>query len=1212
MKVALARTRALWCIALTLAAPVRAQDETQALAAAIVRSLAPSADDPDATARDLVTTALAHPRSPGSSFLIEEAGYLVRWLQDPKSLRELLLADGAPRQHGLLAHTCADLRWTLDRAILGLDRAGPPPPANYATQLLVAGPFGDSGDHFAGVPFAPELRFPALGSELPGRYTVARVRVVERQRESRQFRLGPVGRPRPGCYYGLHRIAASADTDAFLVVVHEEDHQIFVDDTEVLRVEEQLGTEPQYHCVGLHLPAGEHQVLVKTCSNHDDQLSLRWLDAEGNSPAGLREVAAGEPLAAVQKRATPNQQTFLSPREVFGRAARAEAAPAAVRIAALHRAQRDGDHDLAVGLAELLRKDPPREPGEALAFARLLRSVRLPDELRKAEARALEERAVASLPAEHHTARLAKASLLDEQDQREQALRLLAESRPGGPETFSRRLALVRKLHFDAEVVPLLQAWAAACPRDPRPLVALASEGGAARDARAVLGWQRQALAVRPDQPGLLQQTFRTALDLGEYEAAAELLRSIAPCFGAAPTVSHLRGELDLARQQGLPAVPELMHAIAAHPDVDADTLLQLATLWAKSNDPTQTVACLRRSLEIDPDQSQVRAWLAQLAEGQPDDAEFARFRADVDAMRTAFQPGERERGASTTLLFDQRIVAFRPDGSWLAESHELRRINDHAGVEAFRSASSLAGASEVLLVRTIGVDGRSYVPHRVEGEYAMQRLEPGAFVEWRYRERGGAPDAAPLSTPAFYFGSTDEPCQRSELVLILPKGGPGELRTRGELRTHDFDAPTATHDLPDGRKALVYTRTDIKALPQEQHLPPPSELLPFVEFGEDTPPFATLREHSTQFFGRTRPLSPIAAAAAQIFAGLTDDRARLDAAWAWCQKTIEKGPADTAVDVLLRKKGSRFLLTVALLRTAQFDVVPMACAEARPELGPGADSLFANTEHISVPGALVTLGNGERVHLFVDTPRHWPLGAVPAGRAGSRAYVLRGDDIEDITLPGSADAVQTLHVRGEATVAGNDVQLHATAEVGDVQGFDLADRTRELKESVQKLAARQIAEQLFPDWRVDSAQIVSGTGPFRLEAKLTRTGVQARGEGFVVPLPMPPGRYVATYGDRNGRTLPYHLPADMITDWQIDFAPGPELQFVAVPEPVSIQQAMLAYELTCTRHGDRLRFSRSVRMHAGTLPAAKFAGWLRALGNADRADQCSIELARR
>jgi tetratricopeptide (TPR) repeat protein len=1204
MKAAFAKSHLL-CFLLGLAAPLRAQDETQALAAAIVRSLAPSADDPDATARDLVTTALAHPRSPGSSFLIEETGYLVRWLQDPKSLRELLAADGAGRQHGLLAHTCADLRWTLDRAILGLDRAGPLPPANYATALLVVGPFGDSGDHFVGVPFAPELRFPALGSELPGRNTVARVRVVERQRESRQFRLGSVGRPRPGCYYGLHRIAAAADTDAFLVLVHEGDHQVFVDGAEVLRVQEQLGTEPQYHCLGLHLPAGEHQVLVKTCSINNDQLSLRWLDTEGYPPAGLREVAATDPLAAVQKPATPNQQTFLSPREVFGRAARAEAAPAAVRIAALHRAQRDGDHDLAVDLAELLRKDPPRDPNDALAFARLLRAVHLPDELRKAEARALEERASADLPAAHHAARVAKASLLDEQDQREQALRLLAEPPATGPETFSRRLGLVRKLRFDAEVVPLLQAWAAACPRDPRPLAALANEGGAARDARAVLGWQRQALALRPDQPGLVQQTFRTALDLGEYEIAAELLRDIAPSYGGAAAVPHLRAELDLAQQRGLPTVPDLMHAIAAHPDVDPDTLLYLATSWAKNGDTTQTVACLRRSLELDADQPSVRAWLAQLGETPPDDDEFARFRVDVDAIRTAFQPGERERGASTTLLFDQRIVALRPDGSWLAESHELRRINDLAGVEQNRSASSLSGANEVLLVRTIGVDGRSYVPHRVEGEYAMQRLEPGAFVEWRYRERGGAPDAAPLSTPAFYFGSSDEPCQRSELVLILPKSG------RGELRTHDFDAPTATHDLPDGRKALVFTRTDIKALPQEQHLPPLPELLPFVEFGEDTPPFATLREHNTQFGVRTRPLAPIAAAAAQLFSGLADDRARLAAAWDWCQKTIEKGPADSALDVLLRKKGSRFLLTVALLRAARIDVVPVACAEVRPELGPGVESLFANTEHISVPGALVTLANGDRVYLFVDTPRYWPLGAVPAGRAGSRAYVLRGDDIEAVTLPGSADAVQTVHVRGEATVAGNDVQLQATAEIGDVQGFDLADRTRELKENVQKLAARQIATQLFPDWRVESAQIVSTTGPFRLEAKLTRTGVQARGDGFVVPLPMPPGRYVTTYGDRNERTLPYHLAADTTSDWQIDFAPGPELQFVSIPEPVSIQQAMMAYDLVCTRHGDRLRFSRNVRLQAGTLPAAKFAGWMRALGNADRADQCSIELAR-
>ncbi|HEU4419849.1 MAG TPA: hypothetical protein VFT55_13035, partial [Planctomycetota bacterium] len=862
----------LACCLLALAGPIHAQDETQTLAAAVTRALAPSADDADATARDLVTQALAHPRSPASSFLVEEARSLVRWLQDPAGLRELLATDGAARQHGLLAHTCADLRWTLDRAILGIDRAGPPPPANYATQLLVVGPFGDSGDHFVGVPFAPELRFPALGAELPGRATQARVRVVERQRESRMFRLGPAGRPRPGCWYGLHRIAAAADSDAFLVVVHEGEHQVFVDGAEVLRVERQLGTEPQYHCLGLHLPAGEHHVLVKTCSLNDDQVSLRWLDAEGAAAAGLREIAATEPLAAVTKPATPNQQTFVGPREVFGRAARAEKAPACVRIAALHRAQRDGDHDLAVYLAELLRKDPPRDAQEALAFARLLRSARLPDELRKAEARALEERAIETLPAAHHAARLAKANLLDEQDQREQALRLLAESPAPGPETFSQRLGLVRKLRFHAEVVPLLQAWVAACPRDPVPLQALANEGGPARDARAVLGWQRQALAVRRDQPALLRQAFRTALDLGEHELAAELLPAIAPAFGAAPTVLHLRCELELAQARSLPSVPDLMHTIALHPDVDPDTLLHLASIWARSADAAQTAACLRRSLELDPDQPNVRTWLAQLGEARPDDAEFARFRVDVDAVRTTFQAGERERGASTTVLFDQRIVAFRPDGSWLAESHELRRINDLAGVEAWRSAPPLAGASEVLLVRTIGVDGRTYVPHRVQGEYAMQRLEPGAFVEWRYRERGSAPDAAPLSTAPFFFGSTDEPCQRSELVLILPKSGPGELRTRGELRTHDVAAPTATHELADGRRALVYTRTDIAALPQEQHLPPPPELLPFAEFAEDTPPFATLREHGTQFGVRTQPLAPIAAVAAEIFAGLTDD----------------------------------------------------------------------------------------------------------------------------------------------------------------------------------------------------------------------------------------------------------------------------------------------------------------------------------------------------
>ena len=65
---------------------------------------------------------------------------------------------------------------------------------------------------------------------------------------------------------------------------------------------------------------------------------------------------------------------------------------------------------------------------------------------------------------------------------------------------------------------------------------------------------------------------------------------------------------------------------------------------------------------------------------------------------------------------------------------------------------------------------------------------------------------------------------------------------------------------------------------------------------------------------------------------------------------------------------------------------------------------------------------------------------------------------------------------------------------------------------------------------------------PFTLQATLTRAGVQPDGANFVVPLPLPPDRFVASYGDRAERTLPLSFPGDLVADWQIVLDPGEQL----------------------------------------------------------------------
>ena len=120
------------------------------------------------------------------------------------------------------------------------------------------------------------------------------------------------------------------------------------------------------------------------------------------APVQVRRVARRQVdvdrLAAPAERATKTDAVFVTADDVLLRAAEQPDADPASRIAGLLLAIRETDHDLALRLCEPLREKPPADATKALAFARVLRYAPLPDELRKAAARKIEETAIAALP----------------------------------------------------------------------------------------------------------------------------------------------------------------------------------------------------------------------------------------------------------------------------------------------------------------------------------------------------------------------------------------------------------------------------------------------------------------------------------------------------------------------------------------------------------------------------------------------------------------------------------------------------------------------------------------------------------------------------------------------------------------------------------------------------------------------------------------------
>ena len=1188
--------------ALFAALSLPAQDDSVALARAFVAAQAPATDDPDQVAADLVAAGLAHARSPIAGFLVAEAGRYVGIIQDPQRLLTQLDGAASAKSHGLCLQETAILRWRLLRA-LGRD-AGRFPVFGHAESMLACGPFGDPGDHYVGVAFAPELEFPAAGATFEGRGGEARCVVLSRRGDSRGVDLAQPPRWLAGCQYGRWRIQVAADTEGFLEIEHDGDFQVFVDGKEVLRLERWRRTTSFRQHQGLHLPAGGHEIVVKTATNGRSFVCLRVVDGEGHALAGV-QTAADEGFTPAATAASATKATFVTGEAMLARLASAMDADATLRLAAVLAALREGNQDRALDLAAPLRATPPTDGTLALATARVLRLLPLPDELRKAEARKLEEAAFATLPPTHHAARLARAALAEEQDRREDALQILAEHAAPGPETHARRCDVLRNLKFFGELDAALHAFAAACPRDCRPPGQLAADRAGTRATAHLLELRQRSLALRKDQPGLAQAACRDAIALGRFDDAAKLLELAFPTVGDAPTVSRLRMQLDLAHARGDARTKSAVRQqLFEHAAIDAEVLHDLAAAYHQDGDAVASAACLERARELGGARHGDASWRLDRGGAAATIDALASLRRDGRMLALAFQAGEREQGSSTTVLLDQRIAVMQPDGSSVTEVHSLRRINDQAGVERFGEKLGLGGVGEVLLVRTLDAEGNESIPSRIDGDYSLTRLQPGAFVEWRYRDHQGAPGDGELAQSPFHFGAEDEPCVLAELVLVPPSG-------RGELRTRGLGEPVARTPLADGRTALTFTRSNLPAMPKEQFLPPMLELLPSAEIGEDSTPFPVLRNHRAQLGRRTRTVQPLLDAAAVAIAGTTTPREQAFAIWAFCQERIEDGNADGALETLLRKKGSRFLLAIAMMRAAGLQVVPMACTGMRPELGDGTASLFTDTEPVQLPGAMLLLPDGTRVPMFVDTPRHWPLGMVPAQRGGTRAILIHDDRFEPTTLPAATGGSQRMTVRGDATLRGKDLVLTATAELGDIPGYTLAERLRQQKEAVQKQAARQIAQQIFPGFRVESARFV-GTDkgkPLAVEATLKGTGVQKNGDRFVVPLPLPPTKFATSYGDRAERTMPWRLPVDLDSDWDVTFDPGTELRLAKAPTSIVCECEPLHFDQRITLLDGRVRIQRTVRMHAATRPAVAFADWLRTLGDADRAEAATIEL---
>lgn len=412
--------------------------------------------------------------------------------------------------------------------------------------------------------------------------------------------------------------------------------------------------------VPLHLPAGEHTVVIRVCGDgaQGPAVVARVTDARGAPETRVGWLAAasggGTSGAGLGKLTPEDVWTHWAARAARGRSE-----------AELRRAVRV--------LATSGRELPPELTPEALlgddADSLLLRALLEPEVNRRVEllravldqdgerVRALLDLAESNLARQRY---LAGRTQLDEVEARA----------PGLPRTRVLRARLLAENQVPGEALRLLREAAAAAPEVPAVLSALGSlsyQQGAMEAARAAFD-ALAAVATDPTETGFW--VFEVARLQGRVDdalRAADRLIAARPDVGGhrlmkARTLADI-GRADDARAE-LRAIPRGLRS-------SSDLLEGIGRLLHRLGDEEEALAAMRESLLLRPQNPDLRAAIARLQPDleRPEDA----WLEDPVALMSA--PVE-EGAAATEVLLDQIVMRVFPNGMSASTWQRVVRVN--------------------------------------------------------------------------------------------------------------------------------------------------------------------------------------------------------------------------------------------------------------------------------------------------------------------------------------------------------------------------------------------------------------------------------------------------------------------------------------------------------------------------------------------------------
>ncbi len=1047
--------------------------------------------------------------------------------------------------------------------------------------VRLAGPFGDDNAGDLDRDFAAEAPgpWPARWPVLPGRSEAPRVLETERT----------------GCDHGVDEPVAGGVMYAETYVELERTERVlltvagawrvWVDDHQVLdRDLRTWGIWPKFG-VALELGPGRHRILAKMGGS---TTSMRLLGADGR-PLAVRSSANAAPgyvMSAPKVLADPNVLLrYVRDGKVF--------APKddVTRVLAAFLVNMEGEGDVASVLMEPLVKEPERATGLGLALS----------------------------------ARFVEADpIFDATQTRDLVHELQVRAAEVDPGLWQPRLALAlweANQKGPVTAVTPIEQLVREFPRVPELRSTLVQLYGQ-------LGWRpelknaaRALVRDYPDNEDAIAVGIELAEGEGDHARMNELLARLSSLYPDTE-VPLTRA---LARKDYAKALAELRRLGARRPE-RKDLAERIYDVMVRAGNDQDVWKKLQAAIEKEPRDVHSRLALAdaRIARGEHDalgktladavqagaDATLVEEAVDLIEGMTALEPyridarkviAEYEKAGvelpgTAARVLDYGAVWVRADGSSRMLEHEVIRIQSEEAITQFAELERESGL--VLHQRVIKKDGRVLEPEFVAEKptMTMPHLEIGDYIELEHiTSTWGDGSGTAWLGPAWFFREENIAYARSEFVVVAPAEKELLIDTRNGV-----PEPTITRDGP-----LVARRWRVDfspAAPVEPFAAPVSEFLPRVAVGWGVSFDNRLRQVAGSVVDLT-PVDPrILRLAEGIVSGVpkrnVSDRAQL--LYRWVLDNVEEGQEEDGRRVVVSRNGNRWKGFITLCRAVGISV-DYTLAESRLSLPPTSELSAVHRDL----APLLRLESEKGPLWLTVNDKYAPFGYVPAALRGEKAYLLRGDAPQVVTVPehGTQDGI---HYDGSGTLAA-DGSAKLSLRLRFVGKFATALRNglAQIPESQlgniieSRLLGRSLQGAQLEKYTLENVDDLDVPLTLRIEVEVPHLATPGAG-GLVLTAPFMPT--LGSYASLSKRATPLLL-ADSSTqslDLELELPPGLEVQGAVRPETLRFGDFQVLVEDAVKQRTLRLR--RSVDLAAGRVQPAdypKFQAFTRAADDA-------------